>query len=94
MSSLKALVLDPEDNIGKQIMAQVSIKKKTHEKKNYFSSIFIFKHLHAVLHNDDDKQSMAAMESELEEFNIASLSHDNITGTTSSGKNKDFCVKN
>jgi len=40
MSSLKALVLDPEDQAGKQIMAQVSIKKR---KITYlFIYLFIF----------------------------------------------------
>jgi hypothetical protein len=33
MSSLKALVIDPEDEKCKQIMARVNIKK---QRKNYF----------------------------------------------------------
>lgn len=37
MSSLRALVIDPEDQAGKRIMAQVSTTKR---KKNYF--VFFF----------------------------------------------------
>ncbi|CAF4958473.1 unnamed protein product, partial [Rotaria sp. Silwood1] len=68
MSSLKALVIDPEDPIGKQIMAR---------------------HLHAVLHNNDNIESVATMESELEQFNLGPSSNDNNMETTSSsGTNK------
>ncbi|CAF2815635.1 unnamed protein product [Rotaria sp. Silwood2] len=63
MSSLKALVIDPEDQVGKQIMAR---------------------HLHAVLRNNDDGETIATMESELEQFNIAPSSNDNNMETTSS----------
>ncbi|CAF0857936.1 unnamed protein product [Rotaria sordida] len=63
MASLKALVIDPEDQIGKQIMAR---------------------HLHAVLHNNDDRETVATMDSELEQFNIASLSNDGSMEITTS----------
>jgi len=45
------------------------------------------------LHSNDDKESMAAMESELEQFNVASLSHDNTVEPITSGKNKLFIKK-
>jgi Lon protease-like protein len=62
MSSLRALVIDPEDQAGKRIMAQ---------------------HLHAVLQNNDE-EAIANIDSELEQFNKAPLSHDdNVEATTS-----------
>jgi tetratricopeptide (TPR) repeat protein len=61
MTALKALVIDPEDQTGKEMMAR---------------------HLHAVLHNTEEKESIAAMEAELEQFNIAPLSQDTIVETT------------
>jgi hypothetical protein len=49
---------------------------------------FLLKHLHAVLHNDDDKETVTTMEKELEQFNAdaSSLSSDNSTTTMTSGK--------
>jgi hypothetical protein len=100
MSSLKALIIDPEDPIGKQIMARVSLIKK-HLIFIYF--VFILKHLHTVLHNNDDKETVATMESELEQFNLAPLSNDNTVETINSGeiiflelylrRNKIWCVR-
>lgn len=58
----------------------------------FYLFIFILKHLHAVLHSNDDKESIATMESELDQFNIASVSHDNVMGAMTSGKNK-FSIK-
>jgi hypothetical protein len=40
MSSLKALVIDPEDEIGKKIMARVNIKKN--KRKIIFYRIFFY----------------------------------------------------
>ncbi len=48
--------------------------------------VFLLKHLHAVLHNTEEKESIAAMEAELEQFNIAPLSQDTIVETTAAGK--------
>lgn len=87
MSSLKALVIDPEDTITKEIMALVSIKRKIIKHKKFL--FLFFKHLHAVLHSNDDKESVAMMESELEQFNVASLSHDTREEKTTSGKKND-----
>jgi len=58
MASLKALKIDPEDQIGKQTMAQ---------------------HLHAVLHNHNDEESMDA---ELEKFSV--VSHGSIVEASTS----------
>jgi hypothetical protein len=43
MSSLKALIIDPEDEIGKKIMARVNIKKKKNEKLFFIGYFFILK---------------------------------------------------
>jgi hypothetical protein len=50
--------------------------------------LFLLKHLHAVLHNDDDKEAIVTMEKELEQFNAdaSSLSNDNTTATITSGR--------
>jgi len=49
--------------------------------------LFLLKHLHAVLHNDDDKETVIKMEKELEQFNAdaSSVSNDNTTATITSG---------
>ncbi len=45
-----------------------------------------------MLHTNDNQESIATMESELEQFNIASLSNDTILETVTSSKNK-FSMK-
>ncbi|CAF4266153.1 unnamed protein product, partial [Adineta steineri] len=47
LSSLQGLTIDPDDQIGKQIMAR---------------------HLHTVLHNNDDKQDVTKAENDLNMF--------------------------
>ncbi|CAF3835159.1 unnamed protein product, partial [Adineta steineri] len=66
-SSLKGLVIDPDNQMGKQTMAR---------------------HLHAVLHNDDnntdDKEIMSTMKKEFEQINKTSLVNETIMETMNS----------
>lgn len=80
LSSLQGLTFNPEDQIGKQIMARVI---------NYifelFEFIFVFvKHLHAVLHEEDDKETAMTMDTKSDTF---SSSNNSTKEIITSGKN-------
>jgi len=71
LSSLQGLTLDPDDQMGKQIMSR---------------------HLHTVLHNNDDTESAITMETELEELHtLPSSIHKNSKEMISSVTSKTLC---
>ena len=83
MSSLKALAIDPEDSTAKQIMARVC-RENERKNSNYWC---IFQHLHAVIHSDDDQETLANMDSELRQFHIATFYQNPTSETSNLGRN-------
>ena len=72
LSSLQGLTLDPENRIGKQIMARVN-----HHRSSFNNTKLLFQHLHAVLHNTNNEDIASSMQME---------SSDQIKETITSGK--------
>ena len=61
VSAMQGSTLDPEDRVGKKIMARVRSQRW-----DYTSFMFLsLKHLHAVLYDKDESESSATMEKEL-----------------------------
>jgi hypothetical protein len=61
LSSLQGLTLNPDDQIGKQIMARVYYNQLS---IIYFFYLIFFQHLQAVLQNTDDEESTVNMQKE------------------------------
>lgn len=81
LSSLQGLSIDPEDPIGKRIMARVSEKcLRSYLNVNFYISL---KHLHTVLH--DHGNSEIAIPTELD-FDTDESSTDKIDEMMTSGK--------